>query len=145
MHKKKYKEYNAQIRQKCWKYSNEMIDITIEKIIFLCHFFVHPPSHLSKKVKVVSSIQLSLKCEILQKKSVSKNVIRNTLVRSQMRLLKNVFKGNPVYFCWFYTEKALYSDVAHANEHKKSWLWLACRLLEFFGNTILISDEKGLL
>ena len=61
--------------------------------------FVHPPSDLSKRVKVVSSIQLSLKCEILQKKSASKNVIHNTLVGSQMRLLKNVFKGNPVYFC----------------------------------------------
>ena len=119
MRKKEYKEYNAQIRQKYWKYSNEMIDITTKKIMFLSHFFVHPPSHLSKRVKVVSSIQLSLKCEILQKKSVSKNVICNNLVGSQMRLLKNVFKGNPVYFCWFYGEKPLYSDVIHANEYKK--------------------------
>ena len=75
--------------------------------------------NLSKRVKVVSSIQLSLKCEIIQKKSVSKNVIRNALVGSQLRLLKNVFKGNPVYFCWFYGEKILYSDVIHANEYKK--------------------------
>ena len=74
---------------------------------------MHPPCHLSKRVKVVSSIQLSLKYEILQKKSVSKNVIRNTLVGSQMRLL------SPVYFCWFYGEKALYSDVIHTNEHTK--------------------------
>ena len=57
--------------------------------------------NLSKRVKVVSSNQLSLKCEIIQKKSVSKNVIRNTLVESQLRLLKNVFKGNPVYFVDF--------------------------------------------
>ena len=75
--------------------------------------------NLSKRVKVVSSIQLSLKCEIIQKKSVSKDVIRNTLVGSQLRLLKNVFKGNTVYFCWFYGEKPLYSDVIHANEYKK--------------------------
>ena len=53
---------------------------------------MHPPSHLLQRVKVVSSIQLSPKCEILQKKSVSKNVIHNTLVESQLRLLKNVFK-----------------------------------------------------
>ena len=28
---------------------------------------------------------------------------------------------------------------------QKSLLWLTCRGLEFFGNTILISDEKGSL
>ena len=86
---------------------------------FLCHFFVHPPSHLSKSVKVVSSIQLSLKCEIFQKKSVSKNVIGSILVRSQMQLLKYVLKGNPVYFCLFCGEKPLYSDVIHTNGHKQ--------------------------
>ena len=76
---------------------------------------MHPPSHLLRKVQVVSSIQLSRKCEILQKKSVSKNVIHNTLVGSPMWLLKIVFKGDQsftlvftVYFCWFYGEKSLY-------------------------------------
>ena len=82
-------------------------------------FFVHSPSHFSKRVKVVSSIQLSSKCKILQRKSVSKNVTCNTLVKSQMWLLKNVLKGNPVYFCLFYGEKPFYSDVIHTNEHKK--------------------------
>ena len=61
---------------------------------FFMSLFVHPPSHLLQRVQVVSSIQLSPKCEILQKKSVSKNVSHNTLVGSQMRLLKNVFKGS---------------------------------------------------
>ena len=43
MRNKEYKEYNAQIRQRYWKYSNEMIDITIKKITFLCHFLcIHP-------------------------------------------------------------------------------------------------------
>ena len=64
-----------------------MIDITIKKIVSFMSFF---GTHLLQRVKLVSSNQVSPKCEILQKKSVSKNVIHNTLVGSQMRLLKNV-------------------------------------------------------
>ena len=118
MHKKEYKEYaNTSEILKILKWNDWYYNQ--ENNFFLCHFFVHQPSHLLKRVKVVSPIQLSLKCKILKKKSASKNVICNTLVGSQMGLLKNVFKGKPVYFCWSYGEKPLYSDAIHVNEHTK--------------------------
>ena len=70
-----------------------MFDNTIKKKFFFSHFFVHPSSHLLRRVNK-ASIQLSPKSQMLQKKSFSRNVIHNTLVGSQMRLLKIVFKAD---------------------------------------------------
>ena len=43
MRKKDYKEHNVEIRQKYWKYLNEMIDTTIKKILFYVIFLcIHP-------------------------------------------------------------------------------------------------------
>ena len=132
MRKKEYKEYNAQIRQKYWKYSNEMIDIAIKKIFVF--------------------IQLSPKCEILQMKSVSKNVILKTFVGSQMRLLKNAFTGDlrpklqscfyGVFLLILWRKTLVQSFLTFRSDFKKLWSYI--QSLEFNLSDVISSNVQNI-